>query len=56
MGDLHLSLVEGTQDEDEDFSCHTSAHLPWRLQVDTVTGVLYAVDRYIVILCTMALL
>ena len=43
MGDLQLSLVEGVEDE---FSCHTSAQLPWELQVDTLTGVLSAVARY----------
>ncbi|XP_064382382.1 eukaryotic translation initiation factor 2-alpha kinase 3-like isoform X3 [Halichondria panicea] len=42
VGSLHLSLVEGIEDK---FSCHTSALLPWKLQVDTVGGVLNAIDR-----------
>ena len=43
MGDLQLSLVEGVEDE---FSCHTSAQLPWELEVDSLTGELSAVARY----------
>ncbi len=42
VGSMQLSLVEGVEDE---FSCHTSAQLPWELKVDTVSGVLNAVNR-----------
>ena len=44
VGDVHLMLIEG--EESTGHSCNLFQELKWELRVDTLTGMIYAADRY----------